>query len=155
MIVLGIDPGTRATGIAYVGSGCCSVRVVPGEAAPAVALQIVREATGDIGTRDPVSHVVIEVPIFRSFDRSLGTPNDLIKLALLAGTIAGAFRGDVDVELVPPHTWKGAIPKDVHQARTRRRIEAQHRDWLATWDATDHNGRDAIALAMWRGGLLA
>ena len=147
MIVLAIDPGTRKTGIAVVGPSFCRVDVVPGDAAPRYAL----EAIGDL--RD-VDHVVIEVPIFRSFDRSLGTPNDLITLALLAGRIAGAVGTVHEVEEVAPHVWKGVVPKDVHQARVRRRIEANHAAWLSTWDGTDHNGRDAIALAMWRGGLL-
>lgn len=152
MIVLAVDPGTRKTGIAVVGPSWCLVSVVHGDAAPGRALDLAGQLVGG----DQVDHAVIEVPVYRSHDRSLGSPNDLITLALLAGRIAGAV-GTVfpGIELVPPHTWKGVIPKDVHQARTRRRIEAHHPGWLPTWDRTDHNGRDAIALAMWRGGLLA
>lgn len=47
-------------------------------------------------------------------------PNDLIKVAQVAGGICGVIRGLVPTipQMVPlPMAWKGNVPKQIHQAR--------------------------------------
>jgi hypothetical protein len=157
--VIAIDPGNR-TGIARVVGGVPHVRVV--SRADALTFALDAWTLAQAGARDRYDVIaVIEVPRFHGMARSKGDPNDLIKLAELAGRIAGALEAHgCAVERVEPHQWKGLVPKAVHQARVLRdlgTVAVQSADamrsrdqWLQAWQSVDHNGRDALALARWR-----
>lgn len=66
------------------------------------------------------SDVVIEgQKINRPQHGGRADPQDILRLAQVAGGVAGAFSaGGHSIRLVPPAVWKGQVPKQDHQART-------------------------------------
>jgi hypothetical protein len=139
-MILAIDPGTRATGLATITGQTLDVFVLPWERAAAWILS---------GPRDGAA--IVEVPEARR-----GSPvpvNDLVQLAGVAGGLIGACMAmGMTVRRVTPAQWKGAIPKAVHHRRVRAQLAEHRPGWLSGWDATRHDGRDAIALAIWGSG---
>lgn len=50
-------------------------------------------------------------------------PKDIIRLAQVAGAILGSFGvSPSHVRLVSPSTWKGQVPKEIHQARVCKKL---------------------------------
>lgn len=145
--VIAVDPGVRS-GVAIVtGAGRVSCSVVPGARVLAHVASTVTVLRGD---GEPV-HVVIERPRVHAVGRLKGDANDVVRLAELAGRIAGAaeLKGAI-VELYEPQKWKGAVKKSIHQARVERDLFARGlQEWIEAWRLVDHNGRDALALARW------
>jgi hypothetical protein len=136
-LVLAVDPG-RTTGWAlYRDALLIEFGKVPG-------------ARARLGALPVADRVVIERPVIR---RNHPRPDDILKLALLAGEIAGHFDGDY-VQFVTPEGWKGQLPKDVCWTRARGKL---NRDELALLlpavqrreKKLDHNIADAIALGLW------
>jgi hypothetical protein len=140
--VLAVDPGRR-TGLALVDHagvlvGAC---VVDRERGPLAAQRVAACITGPLT-------VVVEVPQILSSRRDVAA-DDIVWLAYHAGRYAGAVEGaGRAVVTVRPSEWKGRMAKSVHQARVREGLDAAAR---VVWDSVDHNGRDAIAMALWWG----
>lgn len=70
----------------------------------------------------PVRLVIIEKPVIyenRLMKGGVRSSNDIVTLALQAGEYRGHFRRVVGahVALVTPGSWKGQVPKDIHNAR--------------------------------------
>lgn len=63
--------------------------------------------------------VIIEKPVIYESRLMKGDPNHIVTLALQAGEYRGHFRRVVGahVALVTPGSWKGQVPKDIHNAR--------------------------------------
>lgn len=104
----------------------------------------------DVGSM--VERVVVELPQVYSQRHWKGDPNDLIGVAATAGVIVGVL-GFYEVEWVKPHSWKGNVPKQVHNARVLAALD----DRRAAFDAVRtsvpssllHNVIDAIGLGAW------
>lgn len=99
------------------------------------------------------SDVVLEEP--QVYRRGRGDPNDLIKLARLVGRWEELGRGaGARVHRVRPRTWKGTVPKSIHNARTlallsssERHVVEQDLDRVAR--AVRHNAIDAVGIGLW------
>ncbi len=86
--------------------------------------------------------LVIEEPVIR---RRHPRPNDILKLAVLAGEIAGRY---TLVRKVKPEEWKRQLPKKVCWERAKSKLTMNEMR-IVKLDATDHNVKDAIALGLW------
>jgi len=91
-------------------------------------------------------------------------PNDLVTLALMLGR----FTGNIKVEYVLPHTWKGQIKKPVSHNRiwdtlftaerkilpplTYERIQQGLEGGAYKWEG--HNFLDAVGIGLWKLGRL-
>lgn len=93
--------------------------------------------------------VLIEVPEYQRGRRV--NPNDLITLALRVGRIQGrVLAAGGTVELVTPSSWKGNVPKRIHNARTLARLTPEERVIVPA--NARHDVIDAIGIGLWRLG---
>jgi len=94
---------------------------------------------------------VIELP--RIYNPSPVPPNDLLDLAVLVGDLRGYYRRlGFKVELVYPRTWKGTVPKKIHNARTLAKLTAAEVELLPKRPRAkdyDHNMLDSVGLGLW------
>lgn len=152
MIYLAVDPGKRASGWALLDSdrprsdSVLMAGLARGASPPAVRDEI--EATTSRVARAPTTLVVVECPQVYRLGRSVGDPNDLIDVALVAGACTTLAPRCV---LVRPRVWKGTIDGDVHVARTLRDPACAGLSvMLAGVPASlRHNAVDAVALGLW------
>lgn len=89
---------------------------------------------------------VVEVPRIYPTGKGKGDPNDLIKVAFVAGRLtAGAQR----VIRVFPYQWKGQVDPDVLEQRILTRLTDQERGRIPTLPrSTSHNVTDAIGIGL-------
>lgn len=138
MIVVGVDPG-NAAGLARFEDGILveALEVAGASAASAVA-----------GWAPQV--LVVEVPqIYRHTGK--GDPNLLrscFRVAYQCTGVAIHEQGSLVVEASPAE-WKGQVPKQIHQARMRKRLAGRE---VEIFDRVGHNARDAIGLVLWHLG---
>ena len=128
----------------------------------------VREMAIELGMEGPHHRLAGESTlIVESQELHLGhrsAPKDIIRLAQVAGAILGAFGISPKTSmLVSPSTWKGQVPKEIHQARVCKKLgwdfEAMSdhvRPAQKHWDGfTVHKPSDwkhlmdAVGLALW------
>lgn len=101
-----------------------------------------------------IGHIVCEIPR-AYFGKGKGDQNDLIDLAYAAGTYTGTLAVTYrvgEVLAVTPATWKGGVPKEIHQARFQRRAPTFVINAIDTADcpaSLKHNVIDAVAIAWW------
>jgi len=154
--VIAIDPGRRSGFAVFDSSG-----VLVGAGVLSDAAILARPPC-------PVSGVaVIEMPVV--YPTRNADPNDLIDLAILVGDLRGYYRRQgFEVRLVKPRTWKGAVPKAIHNERTLRALTPEERALLPLrprpWGSPrapltspaspaslhDHNMLDAVGLGLWQ-----
>lgn len=125
---MSVDPGAR-TGVAVFEDG---------------ELRVVFASSKGIFTSTAVDVLVIEIPQIYRASKSRGDPNDLIKVAVLAGKIIGRINAPHTVE-VHPATWKGQVPKNVHNARVLARLSPEERAKVPAV----HDAIDAVGLGLW------
>ena len=98
--------------------------------------------------------VIIERPVIYPFGMGNADPDDLIKLAILVGELRGFYiRLLYAVELVKPRTWKGTVPKKIHNARVLAKLTPEELALLPKRPRAkdyDHNMVDAIGLGLWK-----
>lgn len=100
-----------------------------------------------------VSRAWIEKPVV--YPRSPVPPNDIVKLALVAGYWRGVLTVDgVDVNYVEPNDWKGSVPKPIHEARIWARLSPAEQavadqGCKGVAPKKRHNVLDAIGLGLW------
>lgn len=116
--IIGIDPGLNGTGLAWnTPSGKPVVEhVIPKQ-------RSIRDKAREIIHVVPAicfDVLVIEVPQIYQGAKQKGDPNDLVRLALLAGNVE-ALISTYNVIEVLPCTWKGQLSKKVHHERIRER----------------------------------
>ncbi len=144
MDTLCIDPGSKLVAWALWGErflkDCGLVR---GATFDALLMQC-HKMPQDFG------HLVIEKPVV--YPRSKGDPNDLISISLVAGAVAGWFGRGATAEFVTPRTWKGNVPKDIHNLRVQRKLTMEERELLHRIKPASlrHNVIDAIGIGMWK-----
>lgn len=119
-VIMGVDPGVKTTawavirGLSVLGVGVAKTK--GGSIAEVVRQQVpffetaLKEWSPDL--------LVVEGQFYDRRNRT--TPNDLIKLAQVAGGVLGqvmALSPCMGV-VVPPSEWKGQTPKEIDQSRT-------------------------------------
>lgn len=97
--------------------------------------------------------VLIEVPRHYPHNEK-GDTNDLIDLAVQVGQLKAwcELRG-ATVTLVWPRTWKGSVPKNIHNERVLRALSDVERKLLPKSPRArkyDHNCVDAVGLGLWK-----
>jgi len=139
-ICLGIDPDSRYIAMA-IGSvetvlGVYSKKVPgTGKGGLIVMIDALTEAIPEFIRQHNLNHLwpsTIIIEGQRIYPKSKARPNDLIKLAVLAGAIAG-----ICVSLYPskrilipqPREWKGTVEKYIYQARMYQQLG---------WDYVQH-----------------
>lgn len=100
--------------------------------------------------------VVIEVPQIYREKHWRGDPNDLIDETIVVGALVLSTL-DAEQRLVRPHTWKGNVPKKIHNRRVRERLSMAEAAVLETCGVAPslaHNVLDAIGMCLWQLGRL-
>ncbi len=100
--------------------------------------------------------LVVEIPVIYPMGRGKGDSNDLIKLAELAGMIRGWYLSRAPglvTATVAPRTWKGTVPKKIHNARVLDKLTSKERAILPMRPRAkdyDHNMVDALGIGLWQ-----
>lgn len=142
--IIGIDPGLNCTGLAWNNP----------EGDPVVTFvrplqRGIRDKAREVMREIPdlcFDLLVIEVPQVYQGRRQKGDPNDLVRLALLAGNLE-ALVSTYNVMEVLPSTWKGQVPKPLHHTRLRQRT-----GFVAQ---VPHDAMDALGLLLYGEDVLA
>jgi len=97
---------------------------------------------------------VIEKP--QVYRISKADPNDLIALSVVVGEWKEYLgQQGAEVELVTPKSWKGSVPKKIHNARVLSLLTKKEVALLPKRTRAkdyDHNLLDAVGLGLWRMG---
>lgn len=132
MIALGVDPDLHHAGVALVRDGTKLVAV----RCPTIG-SAYRGGDAVVHMAGAMSFAIAElistygepdVCVVESQESYLGSrvkPQDLIHLGQAAGVAVGAIRTLIlaaRIELPRPKTWKGTVPKDIHQKRILSRL---------------------------------
>lgn len=96
---------------------------------------------------EAIDLVVIERPMWYGRDNKVDV-NDLIELAIFVGEVKHQYRRIARVELVMPVTWKGTVPKEIHNQRVLQTLRGFEPDKLPA--KKDHNMLDAVGLGLWK-----
>lgn len=141
-MILGIDPGVD-TGWAIVDEKAalqsCGLGYIP----------------DDLAQR-AFSLVIIEKPQIYP-NTGVKQANDLIGLATMVGRYSERFRQN-PISLVLPHTWKGSVPKEIHNRRVLSKldkVELYLLNAVKCPKSKQHNVIDAVGLAKWGAKQLA
>lgn len=136
MRLLAIDPGTKSTGFAIFEDGLVHVS--------RATLLSCADTDAALCTFEPYADIIVcEVP--QVYPRSKADPNDLIKLALLAGALVAKWPAHSKV-LVYPREWKNQVPKKIHNARTLAKLTPSE---LRLCEGLSHDEIDAVGLGLW------
>jgi len=144
--VLGIDPG-ETTGFAWF---------VDGQLSRAFARDFDDFIAAPPWVERDYIDVVIEFPKWRR--NSHEEIDDLLGLAEKAGRIEQFYvMHQKRVQLVWPHTWKGSVPKDVHNERVLKPLRHDELALLprrprSKKNPYDHNMLDAVGIGLWKLG---
>lgn len=119
---IGIDPDTKATGIAMIGpSGVEMVALARAKGRYAVdrlpeMAQSIDEALAPMMAYLGDKNVAIELMHIRPHERN---PNSIINVQAVAGMAIASARLRLASSIVTPipSKWKGTVPKEIHQKR--------------------------------------
>lgn len=100
--------------------------------------------------------VVIEVPRWYPREHKIDV-NDLLDLGMKAGSLRGFYaqRFGVEAEYVWPRTWKGTVPKAIHNQRVLAALTDEERARIPKKPQVkkhDHNIVDAVGIGLWKLG---
>lgn len=156
MIILGIDPDTKATGCALLDDQRIAdvrcIRVPGARAEDRIATMAwilrnwVAEQAPDV--------LVVEapwIPPSLRFGRRQVRPNDIVNLAMVAGAALAGGRADVKVLTPRPHEWRGTAPKDVVQRRILQEVglTLASPEFEGIIPSMRTHAVDALGLALW------
>jgi hypothetical protein len=98
----------------------------------------------------PVAGTLVLIEMPRAYGgRTKGDPDDLLDLAMIVGEIKRHYQAaGCTVELVWPRTWKGTVPKPIHNARVLNALNDQELRLLPR--IRNHNMVDAVGLGLWK-----
>lgn len=100
--------------------------------------------------------VLVEIPRWYPHDQK--DTNDLLDLCVLVGEVKRFYESQsCKVELVFPRTWKGTVPKPIHNKRVLAALTPEEVAVLPKRPRAkdhDHNLLDAIGLGLWKLGRL-
>lgn len=162
-MILGIDPGKRQSGYGLVdinssGMRECGLRecgLFEGDGpTTAACISVMHRKASSKLLPWVIDITVVEKPIVYPKGREKGTknPNDLIDLALVAGSFM--LYGKQSEE-VTPAGWKGQRPKDVCQSIIYDELSPTERKILQAGlkevnKSLQHNVWDGVGIALWR-----
>lgn len=137
--LLAFDPGNRTGWARFVGQKL-------------VAAGLLKAGRIELGWPQKV---VVEVPRWYPKEHEIDV-NDLLDLGLKAGVLSGFYeqRG-VEVESVFPRTWKGTVPKKIHNERVLAALTEEEVALLPRRPRAkdhDHNVLDAVGIGLWKLG---
>jgi hypothetical protein len=165
MISLGIDPDTKATGLAVVSIGAVPkvlyVATAPVKASLSVEKRIrimnsiISMELGSFPFGIAVERIAVEGQ--EKYPRDRIRPNDLIHLAQVSGMASAHAQQHYPLATLwipTPRMWKGQVPKNVHQGRILARLgltEKLEEVEGAQGMTKTQRGHviDAIGLALW------
>ncbi len=161
---VGVDPGTKACGVGVLDALdlLTGARLISGASPDLIALAVLDYVTdlrrSSFEAHEPL-HVIIEYPQAYLPGQQKGDQNDLIRLTLVAGAVAGAIKARFPyalIEFVLPRAWKGTIDPDVFTTRIEGRLSAQEVSRIDSCAASlRHNVLDGIGLALHSAGRMA
>jgi hypothetical protein len=144
--VVGVDPG-ETTGFAWF---------VDGRLSRAFAWPFGEFIAAPPFTEREFMDVVIEFPKWRPHSHE--EIDDLLGVAGKAGRIEQFYvMQRKRVQLVWPHSWKGSVPKAVHNERVLRALRPEEVELLprrprSKKNPYDHNMLDAVGIGLWKLG---
>jgi hypothetical protein len=97
--------------------------------------------------------VIVEHPVIYPIERAKADPNDIVRLAAVAGVVGAACAAassNCKLEFVEPRRWKGTVPKHIHNERTRSRCPEAVALVEQLLKSQRNHVWDAVALALWR-----
>lgn len=151
MNLITIDPGNK-TGVALFRDGslidCGLLRCD-------VKTQMVALIINSVCEKDPPARAVIEMPRIYKRTNWEGDPNDLIKVAKLAGLFVGCISKWCPVQEVFPQDWKGQRPKTVDNKFTWSLLDKSERAVFKAQKVPksyEDNVLDAIGIGLWKVG---
>ena len=145
MFTYAIDPSTVATGIAlFAQEELIRVTVLEAEGLDYM-IEAVRGFFHGVGP----AHAVVETPIsYRGDPR----PNDILKVAVVAGACRAHFRTSTGVS---PSGWNHGRPKKITQARISELLSPEQRDMITAIRAGIRgNAWDAVGIGLHHLGVL-
>ncbi len=148
---VGIDPGVHECGVAIEGHYRKAFLI------SGTLSEMLRQLNGSLhlAVRRGDLYLCVEgQQIYRS-EKSKGDPNDMIRVAQVAGAVLGMLMADplltpTAYEVPLPRTWKGATPKAIHHERLKR----DYPQWIEpvaaeTTKHKQHHVWDAVGLLEW------
>ncbi len=157
MIRIGIDPGVRECGVAIEWEGAEYTREaflvrVPRSNLQVQASRMARRVANRLQGATHV-HLCVEGQQIYKTEDSKGDPNDMIKVAIVAGAMLGALERYTYMDIVAlplPRTWKGNTPKAIHHERLARDFPHWVEPVAAdTPKSLQHHVWDAVGLLEW------
>jgi len=146
--VIAIDPDTRLSGWARFDRGALVSAGIARSKAATLAARAREQAAFIAAQCTPNHQPVIEYVQYYP-GRNRTNPNDLIGLAFAAGAHVGFYKL---TPVIPyAHTWKGSVPKELHNDRTRALLARLGASRVIDSVPKSHQNHalDAIALGFW------
>lgn len=150
-LLIAIDPGVRATGIAVYDScrELAAAWLSCGDSWTETAIAARNELVTCYAPQLLAkAEIAIEVPQIYVQAKLKGDPNDLVDLALMAGCLVGLLAAPgTRVTNYRPRQWKGQVPKDVMVERIKAKLSPDERARIALPSkGLEHNVYDAIGI---------
>ena len=152
--IIAVDPGTRLCGYAVFVDGEPVVAGVVRSKADTVAQRAGAMAADVLDALPTCAQrlfdvAVVERPVI--YPDSRERDSDIVDLAVSAGVIGGLLSGNAYALVMPtPREWKGAVPKHIHNERTKAKCPAAvslvERD---VPKGQQNHVWDAVGLALW------
>ncbi|NIQ90988.1 MAG: hypothetical protein GWM98_04570 [Nitrospinaceae bacterium] len=153
MTVAAIDPGSSSGVALFDQEGLWDVFLLKGDA-PEQSQELHRYLREELAAGGWFSCAVVEIPQIYDRRKWKGDPNDLIKVAVTAGALAGTFfRRTGSIEFVKPATWKGSRPKEIDNEFTLSLLtpdELLRFERAKAPKSKRHNLIDAIGIGLWK-----
>jgi hypothetical protein len=148
--LIAVDPG-KHTGIAvFEGNRLRNIFLITND-----SLQLYIQDLVLICAGLPPDRAVIEMPKIYDRKQWKGDPNDLMKVAFLAGIIHRSLFGTKEIKWVHPSDWKGQRPKNVDNKYTLTLLtpdELKIIDNSKIAKSKMHNVLDAVGIGLWKLG---
>jgi len=150
--ILAIDPGVRVLGWAVVDQGdgvllSCGIAMCKRPADLAMLVAQIPSVSTDLG-----DVVICEKMTIRKNDTRC-VPSVLLDVQLVGAALSALRASPHTPEFVTPMEWKGAVPKEIHQARILDNLSDTERaliDISSPRQSIKHNIIDAVGIAKWR-----
>ena len=142
-MILALDPGVQACGMAWFDSG----RLCVAEYLPVQMLM----------KHGPVGGLLCEMPrVYPGSGQQKGDLNDLTRLAAIVGYAEGLLAaysrifatGSPHTHRIYPADWKGQVPKKIMTARILSKLSDGELAKIVRVGAKDHNTIDAIGIGL-------
>lgn len=166
MITVGVDPGVHACGVGVMsGNTLIAAALVTtdegrGTSPGRLAFQVWEFVARHLRARasfEGMGRFVIEYPQAYEPGQQKGDQNDLIRVALVAGAVAGVAwdRAQCTAELILPRVWKGTVKKEAMTERIENRLEIDEKFKIEpVAQNLRHNVIDGVGIALWATGRL-